>query len=105
MKLCFFSSCVNWPQGHVDALSAMIDAGCDITRRTFRARVDVNDLARLERDCGYVAHPSQGLTMAGDNYVSYHRSKINGVVVYYFRWSAIEYVFTSGGEFDFEEAS
>jgi hypothetical protein len=40
--------------------------------------------------------------MAGDWHVSYHRSKYKGKTVYYFRHSAIEYIFIPE---DFNEAA
>jgi hypothetical protein len=95
MAYNFYSNCVNWP-GKVADLSQMIDNNIDITRRTFLQYVNREELAEIERDLSYEKHPSQGLTMAGDYHVSYHRSKLRGKRVYYFRHSAIEYVFTGG---------
>jgi hypothetical protein len=92
----FFSCCVNWPQNDVNAeggLCDMINAARDITRRTFLRHVERTDLAELERGLGYERGPGL-LHMASDWAVSYHRSKLHGRTVYYFRHSAIEYVFT-----------
>ena len=41
--------------------------------------------------------------MAADWAVSYHRSKLHGRRVYYFRHSAIEFVFTQAPEADEED--
>ena len=91
----YYCCCVNWPRADVHAgLIPMVDSAVDITRKTFRQHVDSADLAELERSLGYESHPTRGLTMAGDYHVSYHRSKLHGRRVYYFRHSAIEYVFT-----------
>ncbi len=93
MKHRYFNCCVGWDPDDVPALSAMIDEAEGITRGTFLRHVDRDDLRRVEAELGYEAHPSRGLTMAGDWSVSYHRSRLHGRVVYYLRWSAIEYVF------------
>ena len=93
-KYQFFCSCVCWDRDDVDSLHNMIERNTDITRRTFLQYVDRVELAAIEAQMGYSFHPSQGLTMAADWAVSYHRSKLHGKRVYYFRHSAIEYVFT-----------
>lgn len=97
----FFNTCVGWDPEDVDVpggLSDMIheESTC-LTRRTFLKHVDREELAELEKGCGYEAHPSQGLTMAGDWHVSYHRSRLHGKRVYFFKWSGIEYVFRPVG--------
>jgi len=68
----------------------MIDSAIDITRGTFLQHIDSGDLAELEDSLGY----GSWLHMASDWAVSYHRSKLHGRTVYYFRHSSIEYVFT-----------
>jgi len=92
----FYSDCVGWPEraDEPGGLSDMIDNAIDITRSTFLKYADASELAYV---LGYCKHPSQGLTMAGDWHVSYHRSKLHGKRVYYFTHSAIEYVFTNEG--------
>ena len=92
----FLCSCVDWPPNDIDTeggLSDMIQDARDITRRTFLLHVDRDELRNVEQSLSYSEHPSQGMTMAGDWHVSYHRSKLHGRTVYYFRHSAIEYVF------------
>ena len=74
-------------------IEAMTEAAIDITRRTFLQHVDQSELADIAEHLGYCWHPSQGLTMAADWAVSYHRSKYQGRRCYYFCWSAIEHVF------------
>ncbi|WP_444679581.1 hypothetical protein [Halomonas sp. E19] len=94
--MIYFNCCVDWdPKDvHVDGgLCDMIDEEVSITRRTFLAHVDPTDLHHVESMLGYAKHPRQGLTMAGDFHVSYHRSRLHGECVYYFKHSAIEYVF------------
>ena len=90
----FYSSCVDWPRGDVPALSAMIDEAQRISRHTLLRHVGREELARVETGLGYAPHPRQGLTMAGDFHVGYHRSTLHGRRVYFFTWSAIEHVFT-----------
>jgi len=92
----YYNNCVNWPSRDVDrkgGLRDMIDQAKDITRETFLRHVSLAELREIELGLGYTAHPSQGLTMAGDWSVSYHRSKLHGKTVYYFCYSCIEYVF------------
>jgi hypothetical protein len=93
MKLTFFSDCVQWPLP-VDELKRMIADATDITRKTFLSQVDPEEMRRLEKDLGYEEHPSQGLTMAKDWHVSYHKSTLRGCPAVYFVWSATEFVFT-----------
>lgn len=96
MRLPYYCNCVSWPQKDVHAdggLISMIENAIDITRKTFLKHVDPCALKWAEQALGYEDHPKRGLTMAGDYHVSYHRSKLHGKVVYYFRHSSIEYVF------------
>lgn len=74
----------------------MIADSIEVSRKTFLKHVDKEQLQDLEQTLGYDRHPKQGLTMAGDWHVSYHRSKLNGQRVYFFVHSAIEYVFVPG---------
>lgn len=89
----YYNNCVNWPRNKINELSAMIDNAIDITRQTFLKYVNWPELIQIENSLGYAQHHMQGLTMAGDYHVSYHRSKLEGKRVYYFRHSSIEYVF------------
>ncbi len=97
-KYKYYNNCVSWPSRDVHrngGLSDMIDDAIDITRQTFLKHVDMAELKDINWSLGYVEHPSQGLTMAGDFHVSYHRSKLHDKRVYYFAHSSIEYVFTN----------
>lgn len=89
----FLNSCVNTPKEDVPALDAMIRQATDITRRTFLKHVNRDQLKDIERTLGYAEHPSQGLVMANDFHVTYHRSYWRGKRCYYFVHSAIEYYF------------
>ena len=93
----YHKSCVGFSDRETHApggLVDMIDNAKEITRGTFMKNVDADEMRRLQRELGYVDHHKQGLTMAADWHVTYHRSKLFGNPVYYFRWSAIEYIFT-----------
>lgn len=95
-KFAYYTNCVHWPLNDVHntgGLIEMIDNAQDIQRKTFVSHVDQKDLHMLEKALGYETHHRRGLTMAADWHVSYHKSKLHGHTVYYFRHSAIEYVF------------
>ncbi len=94
MDYRYYCCCVNWPRADVeDGLIPMIDDAITITRRTLLRHVNRADLLMLEDGLQYDRHPKQGLTMAADWAVSYHRSKLHGKRVYYFAHSGIEHVF------------
>jgi hypothetical protein len=86
----FIIDCVS---ANGDDITEMVDNAITITRRTFLKHVDRDNLKAVEVDLGYVLHPSQGLTMAADWAVSYHRGKYRGQPCVFFKWSCIEYVF------------
>jgi hypothetical protein len=95
-RLPYYSSCVTWPSGDVDALTELCDSARDISRRAFLKHVDREDLRQREHLCFYSGHHKQGLTMAGDYHVQYKRGKLHGKWAYFFVWSAIEFVFWEG---------
>lgn len=93
----FQNSCVDWPRNDVHEPGGLIDmvqASVQVTRRTLLRHVDREDMADLERSLGYAPHdPDSPLYMSKDWHVSYHRSELHGKRVYFFKHSAIEYVF------------
>lgn len=93
----YYTRCTNWPRQNVGALMHLIEHGRNITRRTFLKHVDREALDMLASELGYCRHPAQGLTMARDFHVSYHRYRALGAQpwVYWFRWSSIEFVFAA----------
>jgi hypothetical protein len=95
MPLLFYSTCVDWPRSQIEDLSQMIDDATQVTRNTFLRHVNRSDLRHLERSLSYALNPKSGLTMAGDWYVTYHKSQLRGKPAYYFKHSSIEYVFAS----------
>ena len=97
----YYCSCVGWPREDVDAeggLSDMICGAIMLSRRAFLKHVDRESLVDIEEQLGYESHPRRGLTMAGDWHVTYHRSKLHGKRVYFFRWSGIEHVFVEAAD-------
>lgn len=98
----FFRNCVGWPRGKVDDLDAMVEKSTDITRQTFMRHVDREWMADFARESGYERRKDRGLTLAEDWHVSYHRSALMGLRVYFFRYSGFEYVFVPP-EFDEEQ--
>lgn len=95
--LPFFNNCVNWPREDVHepgGLCDMISEATGITRKTFLRHVSREDREQVEQALGYAPHcPDAVLTMTRDYHVSYHRSHLHGQRVYFFKHSAIEYVF------------
>lgn len=90
IRLRFRTSCVD---SDGPSITAMVDNARDITRKTFLAHVDRDDRLDLERTMGYSQFRDGGLMMANDWHVTYHKSVYRGRRCYYFRQSAIEYVF------------
>ena len=91
--LKFYSDCVSIPKNKINSLINMVDNSIDISRKTFLKHVDKCDLQFLENNFGYSTHYKQGLTMSSDWHVSYHRGKLENDTCYYFKHSAIEYMF------------
>ena len=87
-RLKYKCCCVSF-EGLVVDLVAMIDANREITRGTFVRHVDRESLRWVEVSLGYGRY----FRMSSDWHVSYHRSKLEGKTVYYFRHSSIEYIF------------
>lgn len=95
-RLPYYTNCVDWPRQDVhsqNGLCAMIDKAKDITRKTFLMHVNKKDREQLEEELGYSLVSDGLLRMSNDYHVSYHRSTLHGSVAYFFKHSAIEYVF------------
>lgn len=84
------TNCVQSTAYHINT---MVDASKTISRVTFLKYVDRESLNAVEGILGYESHHSQGLTMAQDWHVSYHRSVYRGHPCVYFDHSSIEYIF------------
>ena len=88
----YYNNCVGWDTHDVHCeggLIDMIDNSRKITRQVFVKNVNKEEMCNIEFDLGY----GSWLKMKDDYHVSYHKSKLHGEKVYYFRHSAIEYVF------------
>ena len=98
MRYKFYSDCVGWPEDTQEpgGLSDMIDNCLVISRPTFLKHIDRNELKEISSQLGYSNHYKEGLTMSADWHISYYRSNLHGERVYYFKHSAIEYVFIKG---------
>lgn len=95
MDYRYTTNCVNCDRNFMDDLHHIIDNSKQITRKTFRTHVNLEELGWLEEDLGYVHDSRNGLTMKDDWHVTYHKSKmINGNIVYYLQQSGIEHIFT-----------
>jgi hypothetical protein len=96
----FLARCVEWPAADVNAeggLCDMIAQAVSISRESFARHTDPAERRIIESNLGYSIHGSPyRLTMGKDPHVTYHRSLLHGVRCYFFKWSAIEYVFTKG---------
>jgi hypothetical protein len=92
-KLDYYCNCINWPKDDIETgLIPMIDRSQRITYKTFLQHVSINDLEELFPD--YTWGPGKkGLRISKDFNVSFHRSKLQGNLMYYVRWSGVEYVF------------
>ena len=91
-KFKFHTDCVS---SDGESINNMVDHDKqrDITRNTFLKYVCKEDLQQLEDNFGYSRHYKQGLIMANDWHVSYHKSFYRGKPCYYLCHSAIEYIF------------
>lgn len=93
-KTTFQFSCVTAPD--LGVLRFIIEHARPIKRQAFTRNVDSLSRQEVERDLGYAtpAFPRDGLRMADDWHVGYHRSRLpDRRPVYYLVWSAFEYVF------------
>ncbi|URC15332.1 hypothetical protein GD1_208 [Paraglaciecola Antarctic GD virus 1] len=93
----YFCNCVGWDPKDVHnegGLISLIDSRTSITRKTFVRHTDAKALSDMEFGIGYNTHHTVGLTMSQDWHVEYFKSKLHGVLVYGFRHSGIEYVYT-----------
>ena len=88
--MTFTTSCVS---AHGDDINNMKDAAQDITRQTFIRYVNPLTLLTIALQLGYAKHHKQGLTMAGDFHITYHKSIYKNQPCVYFTWAAIEYIF------------
>ena len=97
-RMGYYCNCVGWPESDVHTEGGLIDMiheAKDISRSTFLKHVDRDELDELAKELSYSTRRDGGLMMCNDWHISYHRSKLHGKTVYFFKHSAIEYVFTT----------
>lgn len=87
-KFKYVYNCVN-PED-LDELHYIIDNGEEISREDFLKAADNDDLEEIEKSLGY---NSTDFKMENDYHVNYFKAEYKGERIYYFCWSAIEYVF------------
>lgn len=90
----YYTNCVSIQTGSPDfyRLRSIIENNVDVSRRTFLKHCPSAKQFFVEY-LRYAAHPRQGLTAAADWHISYHRAKWGKQTCYFFKWSAIEYIF------------
>lgn len=84
-RLPFFSDCVNWPPIEQDVLTALCNNGQEIARETFLRRIDRATFT------GNLFGATLAFTLLHDRCTHFYSYK----GIYWFEWSAIEYVFAS----------
>jgi hypothetical protein len=86
---CFVGAC---PELTGPFVNYIRDHERDVTYDTLARQVRTADLLNFKWQAGYGR--DTGLTMKNDWHISYHRSRTpSGQRVYFFVWSAMEYVF------------
>lgn len=85
----FRTSCVDSTAELIDALE---ESEVEVSRQTFLNHVPRTEVSRVFEqhgfERGFVPPPE-------DNFVAYYRGTYHGELCYFFRWSAIEWIFTS----------
>jgi hypothetical protein len=89
----YLHDCVSCPPEDVDELINLVDYSKKISRRVFMYRVDRQALEDHAESLGYALHYKQGMTMAADRHITYHRGRFKGKQCYYFVWSGMEHLF------------
>jgi len=90
-KLHYAYNCTS--PDNIKELYAITDDYSDITYETFRKNIDTDDFDSICYELSYAVGNEKGLHIKDDWSVSFHKSKYKGKIVYFFRQSAIEYVF------------
>lgn len=91
----YFTNCVNSTERAINDMRAV---ATDVSYEQFAHQC--HGLPEWAEQMGYSKNPgkSGNLTLRKDFHVSYHRSKYKGRTCYYLIHSAIEYIWTLGGE-------
>jgi len=92
-KFVFETNCIECPGPDPGkAIRDMVDAAVSIQWKTFAAYCEWKPVAEF---LGYEVGRKTGLHLKDDYAVSFHKSNFRGRPCFYFRWSAIEYIFTN----------
>ena len=95
-RMTFYCSCVG-PLFSKKEMGQIQRNARNISRSTFRKRIDEEHLKSLEKELGYEINRRSGMVMADDFYVNYFKSfySDNGAKeeVYFLSHSSIEYFF------------
>ncbi len=89
MKLPFFSDCVHWPASRLETLSLLCEHGKEITKGSFLRHVELEH-------CNADFFGGHLRDVLKDWYTRFYSYK----GVYWFEWSAIEYVFATADQLD-----
>lgn len=94
MEFRYWKSCPELTRDEVDIQTRMIDEAREVTYRTFRRQVGVDELDRWSKEHGYVLsrRHGHGATLKHDPYVAFYRSNWGGRPCYYLVWSAMEFI-------------
>lgn len=87
----FVTSCLG---STFEDIGALVASEREVTMGTFRAAIGPQQWAWIQRELGYDRY----VPIANAYGVQYYKGVFRGVPAYFVRWSAIEYVFTSGGQ-------
>jgi hypothetical protein len=89
-RFLYIHSC---PSSTSEDIGALVDAERDISLRTFREAVGLQQWRELQQMLGYDRY----FPISRDWHVGYYRSVYRGVPAVFVRWSAMEYIFTLDG--------
>jgi len=102
-----WKSCPEMEGPEVALLDAMIERERDITYRTFLRVVGLDAVRQFSATHGYVMdrRHDHGTTLKHDWHVGYYRSVWGAELVYFIRWSAMEFIFRRASRIRTSEAS
>lgn len=89
----YLKCCVDFKRSEVPNLDKMIDEASNITYKTFIKHVGRKKTSLLFPFYNWGRKKEGTIKLKDDWAVSFHKSKLKGVLVYYIRHSAIEYIF------------
>ena len=93
-KYFYAGSCVECT--FPEALMCAMELAVEITYLTFRR--NCKGLDAWAQEHGYAVDSRDGLTLANDVHVTYHRTMLQGRRAYIMYWSAQEHIWTQDGK-------